>query len=143
MQSGLKGKRGRAFLSEMLAAMDAMPIKQLAKDELETTNEVSFSHWGMIEAETVCAIGTVGKARGVDMGNIDPDDYSTVAGKFGIATAMAQEIVFINDEAGSWRETPEERFARVRSWIVSELASAKASAVSGDRSQADASEVVR
>jgi hypothetical protein len=119
VKSALQGRRGQLFLMEMLAAMDALPVKRLVANELEAPDLVPCSHWGMFEAQSVCAIGAVGKRRGVDMTSIDPDDYETVARKFGIAQAMAQEIVFINDEWG--RETPEARFIRVREWIASQI----------------------
>ena len=107
--SALRGKRGQAFLREMLAAMDALPEKKLIDADLEAD--------GMY-----CAIGTVGGKRGMDMSSIDPDDSDDIAGHFGIAHAMACEIMYQNDEAGPWSgETPEQRFSRVREWIVSNL----------------------
>lgn len=111
--SALKGKRGQAFLHEMLQAMAALPERKLIDGELE--------HEG-----AVCAIGAVGKARGIDMSGIDPEDYEAVAAKFGIAKAMAQEIVYINDEGTGYNETPERRFERMRHWIESELFSGPA-----------------
>lgn len=119
--SAIRGKRGQALLKEMLAAMDAMPVKRLVAHELETPDLISCSHWGLQEATGVCALGTVGRARGVDMTKLDPEDYDTVAGTFNIAAPMAQEIVWMNDEAGPWKETPEQRFIRVRKWIESEI----------------------
>lgn len=136
--SAIRGKRGQAFLKEMLAAMDAMPIKRLIADDLEASDAVSCSHWGMFETDSVCAIGAVGKARGVDMSKLDPEDYDTVAGTFGITSVLAQEIVFMNDEAHYWatddqgyfkkdasgknyRITPEERFQKMRQWIESQI----------------------
>lgn len=107
--SAIRGARGQAFLSEMLQAMDALPEHKLVANELEADG-------------AVCAIGAVGKARGIDMTKLDPDDYDRVAGVFGISGALAQEIVYMNDE-GSWRnETPEERFERMRSWVSRHLA---------------------
>jgi hypothetical protein len=106
--SAFRGKRGQAFLREMLVALDAMPEKALVDSALE-------------EGGSVCAIGAVGKARGLDMSKVDPDDYDTVAGKFGIATSMAREIAYENDE-GAWDiETPEQRWVRMRTWIVKEI----------------------
>jgi hypothetical protein len=129
--SSIRGKRGQKILKEMLAALDAMPIKRLVANELEATDLVSFSHWGMIKAPGVCAIGAVGKARGIDMASLDPDDYSSVAGAFDIAEPLAQEIVWMNDEAGPWRETPEQRFARMREWVASKIKDADAAAAKG------------
>lgn len=123
--SSIRGRRGQKLLKEMLAALDAMPIKRLVANELEAPDLVSFSHWGLIEAPGVCAIGAVGKARGVDMTNLDPEDYNSVAGTFNIAEPLAQEIVWMNDEAGPFRETPEQRFARMRKWVASQIKDAE------------------
>jgi hypothetical protein len=123
--SAIRGKRGQAFLREMLAAMDAMPEKRLIAHELQCS-------------DGVCAIGSVGKSRGLDMGSLDPEDYERVADAFGINPKLAQEIVYMNDEAHYWstndkgyinhdeagksiRITPEERFQKMRAWIVSKL----------------------
>lgn len=119
--SAMSGKRGQAFLKDVLAALDAMPVKALIADELERDGEV-------------CTIGALGKARGINMADIDPDDSETVAGTFGIAPALAREIVYENDEGAAVRyektddgkykyiqETPEERFARMRQWVASRI----------------------
>lgn len=104
-----KGKRGQAFLVEMLAAMDAMPEKRLIANDLETPEGA------------VCAIGSVGRARGVDMSKLDPEDAEGVGAVFGIAQSMAREIVYMNDEGGDHEETPEQRFERIRKWVVSKI----------------------
>ena len=87
--SAFNGRRGQAFLKEMLAALDALPEKVLIAHELQDTTY----------SGQVCAMGAVGKARGVDMEKLDPEDKETVAGTFGIADAMAAEIAYENDEA--------------------------------------------
>lgn len=102
--SAMRGKRGQAFLGEMLTAMEALPEPKLVAMELEADGQV-------------CAIGSVGRARGIDMSKIDPEEYSRVAAVFGINEKLAQEIVWMNDEAGPWKETPEARFARMKRWI--------------------------
>ena len=109
--SAFRGKRGQAFLREMLAALDALPEKKLISHDLVRPDGC------------VCALGAVGKARGMDMATIDPEDHDTVAGKFDVAHAMACEIMFENDEAaGYWKEeTPEDRFARMRRWIAGQI----------------------
>lgn len=103
VKSAMRGKRGQAFLREMLAALDALPEKKLVAMELEAEGQV-------------CAIGSVGRARGIDMSKIDPEDYSKVAAVFEINEKLAREIVWMNDE-GVWCSTPEERFEKMRSWI--------------------------
>ncbi len=107
--SAMRGKRGQAFLGEMLTALDALPEPKLVAMELEADGQV-------------CAIGSVGRMRGVDMSKIDPEEYSQVASAFGINEKLAQEIMWMNDDAGSWKETPEERFARMRKWVERHLA---------------------
>jgi hypothetical protein len=112
--SAIRGKRGQAFLREMLAALDAMPEKQLIADELESNGEV-------------CAIGAVGKARGLDMSGIDPEDHERIANTFNISNALAREIMFENDE-GVYLESPNEnerRYLRIRRWIEGNLIDAK------------------
>ena len=111
--SAIRGKRGQAFLREMLAALDALPEKRLIGEELEKDGEV-------------CALGAVGKARGIDMSNIDPEDYDAVAATFNIPDAFAREIMFVNDDSLWWKEaTPEKRFDIVRSWVVKNLTNSK------------------
>lgn len=70
-----------------------------------------------------CAMGAVALRREVDVANVDPEDREKVARFFGIADAMAAEIAFENDEAGRQRETPEERWTRMRAWVEAQLAS--------------------
>lgn len=106
--SAMRGKRGQAFLGEMLTAMDALPEKKLVSMELEAGG-------------SVCAIGSVGKARGIDMSGIDVEDYSKVASIFGINEKLAQEIMWMNDDAGPSKETDEQRFERMRKWVASNL----------------------
>ena len=109
VNSAIKGARGQAFLKEMLTALDAMPEKKLIAGELA-------------EGDAVCALGAVGKARGVAMDGIDPEDRERVARAFGIAEALAAEIVFENDQDFYYsKETPEERFARMRRWIEGQI----------------------
>ncbi len=111
VNSAINGKRGQAFLKEMLAAMDAMPVKELIADDLVAVAPAGNVH--------VCAIGSVMVARGIDASNIDPEDPERIAKTMGISSALVQEIEYINDEP-SWRErtTPEKRFEMVREWIV-------------------------
>src|SRR5229473_3282486 len=96
----IRGRRGQAFLKEMLDALDAMPDKRLITGDL-------------IYDGSVCAIGAVGVKRGMDMKDIDPEDHKAVASKFGVAHAMACELMYLNDECGHFTETPEERFVRM------------------------------
>jgi hypothetical protein len=106
--SATNGRRGQAFLREMLDAMDALPEPKLVASELEADG-------------AVCAIGAVGKARGVEMSKLDPEDIETVSSVFGVSEALAREIVYMNDEWGSYKEMPEERYYRMRRWVKASI----------------------
>lgn len=107
VKSAISGKRGQTFLREMAAALDAMPDKSLVAEELEVDG-------------AVCALGAVGKSRGIDMSPIDPYEYESVAATFGIPEALAREIMYEND--CDWRdETPEQRWKRVRKWVQEQI----------------------
>lgn len=108
VESAIRGRRGQAFLRELLAALDALPEKRLIANDLVSDGEV-------------CAIGAVGVARGVEMADLDPEDYETVADRFGIARALAQELFWLNDEAAYAAEAPEARYARVRRWVEEQI----------------------
>jgi hypothetical protein len=114
--SAFRGKRGQAFLLEALAALDAMPEKKLAAESLK------------FEDGAVCTLGAVAVRRGLDADKIEKldaqfedENQDYVAKEFGIATCMVREIVYMNDEATYRAETPEQRFERMRAWIVSEV----------------------
>jgi hypothetical protein len=109
VRSAMRGKRGQAFLKEMLAAMDAMPEKVLHEDVLFTSGG------------EVCAMGAVVAARGLDVSGLDAHEPGDVGAALGIARQMAAEIAYMNDEANYRPETPEQRFWRMRAWIVEEI----------------------
>jgi hypothetical protein len=113
--SAIRGKRGQAFLKEMVQAMDALPEPRLVAEVLQEDEQEG----------AVCAIGSVGRARGVDMSKIDVEDRESIAAHFGISEALAAEIMYENDENAPWslkrEETPEERFQRVRAWALRHL----------------------
>lgn len=120
VKSALKGKRGQAFLIELRDAMDAMPDKRLVTDTLEADGQF-------------CTLGVLGAKRGLDMARIDSHCRESVSQAFGIAKAMAAEIVFENDERdgkyelqadGRYKlihETPERRWLRMRKWVDSHI----------------------
>lgn len=109
VNSAIRGKRGQAFLREMLEALDALPEKRLISHDLVT-------------AEGCCAMGAVALKRQLDVGEVEPSDREQVALAFGIAPALAAEIASTNDDDFSWRdETPEKRFERVRAWVAEQI----------------------
>ena len=109
--SAIRGKRGQAFLREMVEALDAMEDKRLVV--------------ALLDAPVgCCAMGAVVRSRGLDVSDVVAEDPKQVAEILGIARAMAAEIAYENDEAGwSWRgrETPEQRWVRMRAWAQGRL----------------------
>lgn len=110
VDQAINGKRGQQLLREMLAALDAMPEKVLTQNALEENGQY-------------CALGVVGHARGIDMAKIDPENPNRVAKTFNIAPSMAREIAWINDDDFGYDrpESPENRWQRVRAWVVENL----------------------
>lgn len=106
--SAIRGKRGQAFLRDLRDALDAMPNKRLIANDLVRNGDV-------------CAIGALGQARGIEMSDLDPDEYYAVAKRFGIAHQLAQEIVYMNDEGFLYKDSPESRWCRMRAWVSSQI----------------------
>lgn len=114
VESALSGRRGQAFLREMLLALDALPQKRLISDSLVDPDG------------EVCALGAVARLRALAVAGVDTEDRDQLSELFGIAPAMAAEVMYVNDEEWDrvWpreSETPEKRFARVRKWIVARI----------------------
>lgn len=103
LKRAINGKRGQAFLRDLLDALDAMPVKRLIVDELVTP-------YGM------CAIGSLAVKRNLDVSDIDPEDSSSLASVFGVAEPLIQEIEYWNDEAYS-DITPAQRWVSMRRWV--------------------------
>lgn len=113
VESAIRGKRGQALLRELLAAMDAMPVKELITNRLEYGG-------------AYCALGVVGHARGIPLDKFgDGEDYydnELLARALGVAKALVAEIEYENDER-DWRhtETTAERWSRMRAWLIENI----------------------
>jgi hypothetical protein len=94
------------MLRELRDALDAMPEKKLASYSLKCD-------------EGVCALGALGERRGIDLPKLEDADRGEIAEAFGVAEALAAEIMFMNDEGPYWsgRETPEKRWRYMWSWV--------------------------
>lgn len=89
VSSATRGKRGQALLRELLTALDAMPDKLLYPGNFATADG------------EFCALGVLGAKRGTkmdDLGDEEDCDPEQVGQRFGIAHAMAAEIMYLNDE---------------------------------------------
>lgn len=107
VSSVIRGKRGQAFLQELVSALEAMPEKQLIRHEL------------IQEDGQVCALGALGKARGLPIEGLDPEDYEGIARHFEIGHQLVQEIEFENDE--NCFGSPEERWRQMHAWAKGHL----------------------
>lgn len=112
--SAMRGKRGQRLLRDMVAALDAMPVKRLVTLDLERDGEV-------------CALGAVARARGVEVGpvqeSIDADDddvAEATAALFDVAVPLVREVTYENDE-GRRYETDEERWRHMRDWAARQI----------------------
>ncbi len=122
--SATRGKRGQRFFRELVTALDAMPVKALVAGELQTTDG------------EVCALGALGRHKGVDIGTVDTYDHDALGAAFDIASQLSQEVMYENDDGclyfqdpsdGQWkRETPEHRWKRVRAWAEAQIKSTDA-----------------
>lgn len=146
VRSATRGKRGQRLLRDMLDALDAMPEKRLVSGVLEIssqTDERGAQKWAELfkdptaadryrkhyvetrpaafkEGE-VCALGALGRVRGMDMSRLDPEDPDGVACAFDVAAPLVREIVYMNDEGSYRNETPEDRWRRMRKWVAAQI----------------------
>jgi len=107
VMSTIRGKNGQAFLRELLSALDAMPDKRLIAEDLQSPDG------------EVCALDSVGRARGIDLAALDPEDYNTLATTFGITHQLVREIENANDYQNYG--SPEARWQAMRDWVVQNL----------------------
>lgn len=108
IQRGIQGKRGQAFLTELVDALDALPTKELITGDL------------VLEGNC-CALGAVALSRGTDVSWVDPLDHRGVAKALGTLYTVANEVAYQNDEMGHVDETPAQRWVRVRKWAVEQI----------------------
>lgn len=107
----IRGRRGQAFLRDLIAALDAMPEKRLIAGELEE------------EDGAVCALGALRKAKGVALEPLRESDWDALGEAFNVAPMVAQEVMFLNDDDFDYHpnETPEARWLRMRAWAAKRL----------------------
>lgn len=110
VKRAIRGKRGQAFLHELAKTLDEMPDKKLITSEL------------ISEDGSVCAIGSICKARGLDISEVDVYEADQVGALVNISKSLAAEIEYENDE-GAYRsdETPGQRWIRMRKWVQDQL----------------------
>ncbi len=132
------GRKGQAFMWELYQALEALPSRELITGAL------------MDRDGAYCSLGAVARFRGIQIptewvqtADNDPEDYDyefaeAMGPLLGIKDMMAREVMYENDDASDWHdvpgpprarwqsgphreEMPEERWYRVREWVVSKL----------------------
>jgi hypothetical protein len=88
VNNAVRGQRGQALLRELAEALDAMPDKRLWPDSFATADG------------EFCALGVLGAKRGLRLDDLgEGEECSALVGeRFGIAPALAAEIMYLNDE---------------------------------------------
>lgn len=121
LRSATRGKRGQRFLRDLIEALDALPVPELAVGALEDE-----------ETGCCCAFGAVRRHRGaenVPLGfdptreDMPPD---SLAQPFDVSQTLAWAVVQANEES-STSNTPDarrRRFKEVRRWAVAKLCAA-------------------
>lgn len=109
VSSSIRGQRGQKLLKDILHALDNLPEKVLIANDLQN------------EDGDVCALGAAFKLRNIPTEQIDPEEPEHVAAALNIAPCLAQEIVYMNDEYGPYGETPQQRWERIRKWVVENI----------------------
>jgi hypothetical protein len=90
VKRSIEGKRGQSLLRELSEALDAMADKHLYPGSFATADG------------EFCALGSLAVRRGTKVDDLIDDygdcDAEQVGQRFGIAKAMAAEIMYLNDE---------------------------------------------
>lgn len=89
VKSAIRGKRGQRLLRDLVAALDAMEDKRLAAGVFER------------EDGCACALAVVGRGRGLDVVGLDPERPEDISRVFDVASALVQEVMYINDEVAT------------------------------------------
>lgn len=138
LKAGLMGRRGQEMLADLVRALDAMPVKELAFGTFQS------------QEEGVCALGCVSAARGIDVTDLNSDEpedrydaYETakaIAARLNVPVAVACEVMHVNDDfdnppwmrwnastpmlgptAEDVRKDRESRWRSVRAWAVAQM----------------------
>jgi hypothetical protein len=131
----IRGARGQATLRELLAALDAMPVKELGETEISYQGQV-------------CALGAYAAHKLVcDKGLAWPVAVAALAVKYdetmdgdsedlgvslGMTPTLARTVAFQNDEGIYWFRDPEtrqlrsiaspsDRWAAMRQWVAAQI----------------------
>lgn len=145
VQRCIGGRKGQAFMWELYQSLEALPKKELITGALVDTNTQSVCSLGAVAVHRGMSIPAEFCTTGAPDDEPDEFEFAQAMGPlFGLKDMLAREVMYINDEEGNHhyidnglaygrlneqynparqtrRETPAERWQRVRDWVVSEL----------------------
>ena len=110
--SCIRGKRGQAFIRELLEALDGMENKELISGKL------------INEKGQACAIGAVLLGRGKsedEVQAIEYDDSRSVALELGIPCQLVGEIEFMNDNFYTSDHHNSMRWRYIKQWAEQQV----------------------
>ena len=109
VDAAIAGPRGQKLLREMIVALDAMPVRELAAEVF-------------VHGPNMCAMGAVARARNVEeavLAKFDYEDPGEVGKLLDIPRSLAAEIAYENDD---WaRGDDEDRWRHMRKWAASNI----------------------
>ena len=86
LRRAIEGKKGQEFLKKLLAALDAMELKELHTDDFKNKNG------------GLCAIGCYANHFKIRVDDLYSDDAFSISKRLGISKTLAFKIIFQNDE---------------------------------------------
>lgn len=142
VQRCIGGRKGQAFMWELYLSLEAIPKRELITGALIDHNGGVCSLGSVAVSRRMDV-----PAQWKSTPDSEPDDYEfaqAMGPLFGLKDMLTREVMYINDDDGSHhyvdngltygrigetynpsretrRETPAERWQRVRDWVVSEL----------------------
>jgi hypothetical protein len=134
----LGGRAGQRFLWELYFALEALPKRALITGALEDKDGAYCALGAVARARAVAIPAELGIEASDEYGPVleASDFYDEVSGLLDIHEMMAREVMYKNDECDNLhyvpgpplrqscptrKETPEERWYRMRRWVVSKL----------------------
>ena len=105
----IKGKNGQQFFLDLVAALEAMPTKELISGDL-------------IDADgRYCALGAVCASRGFEVSFLLAASSVELSDLLEIAEDLVKEILWQNDEGGDviHQDSPVERWQLMYDWAKS------------------------
>lgn len=104
VERAIRGKRGQEFLRELKAALESLPKKALISGFME-------------HDDMVCALGAVGKARGMnDLERFNDSGTYALSKSLGITQTLATVIIYQNDYCAKMM-MPNVRYDAMLYWV--------------------------